>query len=94
MDSKNIQELLASNRAELNEELANQPTNEVMAEAQKWFGYEWDPALKFMRFCDAHGFDIPDDVRVAYQDHLFAQKLDAVQKKVVTQSSGLRAAIR
>ena len=94
MDPKNIQDLLASNRAELNEELANQPTNEVMAEAQKWFGYEWDPALKFMRFCDATGFDIPDEVRVAYQEHLFAQKLDAVQKKVVTQNSGLRASIR
>ena len=93
--SKTTAEKLAELRSEVQEDLADTPTREERTEATKWLGYEWDGILKFLRYLDAETeIDIPDDIRVEYQNSLYETKLAAVRKKTATNDMGLIRAIR
>ena len=92
---KTTAEKLAELREEVKQDLSDVPTREERVEATKWLGYEWDGILKFMRYLDAEtDVDIPDDIRVDYQNSLYEQKLAAVKKKTETNDRGLIRAIR
>ena len=92
MDIKEQLELL---KVQVNSELRDEPTREQKEEAVKWLGYEWDSILKFLRYLDRDtSVEIPDDVRIAYQQGLYAAKLEAVKAKQAATDSGLIRAIR
>lgn len=82
-------------KAQVSEELRDEPTREQKEEAIKWLGYEWDSILKFLRYLDKDtSVDVPDEVRIAYQQGLYAAKLEAVKAKQAATDSGLIRAIR
>ena len=82
-------------KAQAYEELKDEPTREQKEEAIKWLGYEWDSILKFLRYLDRDtSVDVPDEVRIAYQQGLYAAKLEAVKAKQAATDSGLIRAIR
>ena len=82
-------------KAQISEELRDKPTREQKEEAIKWLGYEWDSILKFLRYLDKDtSVDVPDEVRIAYQQGLYAAKLEAVKAKQAATDSGLIRAIR
>ena len=82
-------------KAEVSIEMRDQPTREQREEAIKWLGYEWDAILKFLRYLDREtDVEIPDEVRIAYQQGLYAAKLEAVKAKQAATDSGLIRAIR
>ena len=90
-----IKEELERLKAEVSTEMRDQPTREQREEAVKWLSYEWDAVLKFMRYVDREtNIDIPDQVRIAYQQGLYAAKLEAVKAKQAATDSGLIRAIR
>ena len=92
MDIKEQLELL---KVQVNNELRDEPTREQKEEAIKWLGYEWDSILKFLRYLDRDtAVEVPDDVRIAYQQGLYAAKLEAVKAKQAATDSGLIRAIR
>ena len=82
-------------KAQAYEELKDEPTREQKEEAIKWLGYEWDSILKFLRYLDRDtSVDVPDEVRIAYQQGLYQAKLEAVKAKQAATDSGLIRAIR
>ena len=82
-------------KASVSEELRDEPTREQKEEAIKWLGYEWDAILKFLRYLDRDtAVEIPDEVRITYQQGLYAAKLEAVKAKQAATDSGLIKAIR
>ena len=90
-----IKQELERLKAEVSTEMRDQPTREEREEAVKWLGYEWDPILKFLRYLDREtDVEIPDEVRIAYQQGLYAAKLEAVKAKQAATDSGLIRAIR
>lgn len=90
-----IKQELEKLKAEVSTEMRDQPTREEREEAVKWLGYEWDSILKFLRYCDREtDLVIPDEVRIAYQQGLYAAKLEAVKAKNAATDSGLIRAIR
>ena len=90
-----IKQELERLKAEVSTEMREQPTREDREEAVKWLGYEWDPILKFLRYLDREtDVEIPDEVRIAYQQGLYAAKLEAVKAKQAATDSGLIRAIR
>ena len=92
MDIKEQLELL---KVQVNSELRDEPTREQKEEAVKWLGYEWDSILKFLRYLDRDtSVEVPDEVRIAYQQGLYAAKLEAVKAKQAATDSGLIRAIR
>ena len=92
MDIKEQLELL---KVQVNNELRDEPTREQKEEAVKWLGYEWDSILKFLRYLDKDTtVDVPDEVRIAYQQGLYAAKLEAVKAKQAATDNGLIRAIR
>ena len=92
MDIKEQLELL---KVQVSNELRDEPTREQKEEAIKWLGYEWDSILKFLRYLDRDtSVEVPDDVRIAYQQGLYAAKLEAVKAKQAATDSGLIKAIR
>ncbi len=90
-----IKQELERLKAQVSEELRDEPTREQKEEAIKWLGYEWDSILKFLRYLDRDtSVDVPDEVRIAYQQGLYAAKLEAVKAKQAATDSGLIRAIR
>ncbi len=90
-----IKQELERLKTQVSEELRDEPTREQKEEAIKWLGYEWDSILKFLRYLDRDtSVEVPDEVRIAYQQGLYAAKLEAVKAKQAATDSGLIRAIR